>query len=179
MPISRTFHAENLRQSSNSAHLISTRPEVQGRHCSKSEYFSKQLDFVAAKNVNVLKQNTSEVSSGKSQPACELPNGASKFPKSLRLDPSVFSDEPHNQAPGLEPRKVDAKAEVPESTGCNQGLAGDFDRDGDVDLSDLNIYRNTFGQQGDNLLADADGDGKVGQSDYDIFSTNFGRTSPA
>ena len=54
-------------------------------------------------------------------------------------------------------------------------LAGDFDRDGDVDLDDLNIYRNSEGSTGKNLMADANKDGIINNLDRQILLNNFGK----
>lgn len=53
-------------------------------------------------------------------------------------------------------------------------LAGDFNADGVVDLSDYTIWRDRLGQMGRNLTADGNGDGTVDAADYQLWRNNFG-----
>ena len=57
---------------------------------------------------------------------------------------------------------------------------GDFDKDGDVDGSDLVIFSDAFGSSSGgpdyNPVADFDGDGYVDESDLAAFAAEFGRT---
>jgi hypothetical protein len=53
---------------------------------------------------------------------------------------------------------------------------GDYDRDGDVDDADYNVWRSTFGSASD-LRADANGDGKVDTADYVVWRKNYGATA--
>jgi hypothetical protein len=55
------------------------------------------------------------------------------------------------------------------------GLPGDFNHDGKVDMSDLPIWQTTFGQTG-NLDADANEDGVVDAADYTLWRDNLGRS---
>jgi len=55
-----------------------------------------------------------------------------------------------------------------------QGLSGDFNRDGLVDAADYTVWRNSLGQQGILLAADGSGNGSVGPEDYAIWKTSFG-----
>ncbi len=54
-------------------------------------------------------------------------------------------------------------------------LAGDFNRDGNVDAADYSVWRNSLGQTG--LVpysgADGDGDGTVEQDDYAVWKAHF------
>ena len=57
---------------------------------------------------------------------------------------------------------------------------GDFDKNGDVDGSDLVIFADAFGSSSGgpdyNPVADFDGDGYVDESDLAAFAAEFGRT---
>jgi hypothetical protein len=55
------------------------------------------------------------------------------------------------------------------------GLPGDFNHDGKVDMNDLPIWQTTFGQTG-NLAADANEDGIVDAADYTLWRDNLGRS---
>ena len=57
-----------------------------------------------------------------------------------------------------------------------QGIQGDLDADGDVDILTYNILTSNFGATGSNV-ADIDGDGYVDIFDYNILVENFGKTS--
>jgi hypothetical protein len=50
---------------------------------------------------------------------------------------------------------------------------GDYNRDGDVDDADYNLWRETFGSTGD-LRADGNGDGRVDAVDYIVWRKNLG-----
>lgn len=52
-------------------------------------------------------------------------------------------------------------------------LAGDYTRDGVVDLADYTVWADLFGQTGENLPADGNGDGSVGLPDYTIWADNY------
>ena len=58
-------------------------------------------------------------------------------------------------------------------------LAGDVNRDGKINLTDLSIFKNNFGKTGSavtNLLADITGDGKTNLLDLGVLKNSFGRT---
>jgi hypothetical protein len=55
------------------------------------------------------------------------------------------------------------------------GLPGDFNHDGKVDVIDLPIWQSTFGQTG-NQAADANEDGVVDAADYTLWRDNLGRS---
>ena len=63
---------------------------------------------------------------------------------------------------------------------CSDPCEGDFDRDGDVDGSDLAIFAADFGRtdcgSGATCEGDFDNDGDVDGSDLTIFAADFGRT---
>jgi hypothetical protein len=52
------------------------------------------------------------------------------------------------------------------------GFPGDYDLDGDVDLSDFGVLKQTFGQAGG--AGDVDGDGDVDLDDFAVIKANFG-----
>ena len=58
------------------------------------------------------------------------------------------------------------------------GIAGDFDGDNEVDLSDFVRFLDVFGGTATpaNSIFDLDGNGEIGLSDFVIFLDNFGRT---
>ena len=61
-------------------------------------------------------------------------------------------------------------------------LAGDVNRDGKINLTDLSIFKNNFGKTGSavtNRLADITGDGKINLLDLGVFKNNFGKTTSA
>jgi hypothetical protein len=60
--------------------------------------------------------------------------------------------------------------------GTNEGVAGDTNDDGVVDLTDLNNVRNNFGGTG---LGDTDGNGVVDLNDLNAVRNNFGASAPA
>ncbi len=51
-------------------------------------------------------------------------------------------------------------------------LAGDYDRDGDVDADDYNVWSASYGATGTGLGADGNGDGVVNAADYTIWRDN-------
>jgi hypothetical protein len=54
---------------------------------------------------------------------------------------------------------------------------GDYDGDGDVDTTDLGIWKGEFGDQGGGVAADGDGDGDVDGNDFLVWQRNV--TGPA
>jgi hypothetical protein len=56
------------------------------------------------------------------------------------------------------------------------GLQGDANFDGIVDIKDLNIVRNNFGRSGPSFLGDTNGDGRVNLYDLNDVRNNFGAT---
>lgn len=52
-------------------------------------------------------------------------------------------------------------------------LAGDYNRDGQVDLGDYTVWRDALGQSGTELLADGNADTTVDALDYDLWKSNF------
>jgi beta-glucanase (GH16 family) len=58
------------------------------------------------------------------------------------------------------------------------GVAGDYNSDGQVGAADYTVWRNSQGDVGIGLPADGSGNGSVGPEDYEVWKTNFG-TSPA
>ncbi|WP_197531196.1 PQQ-dependent sugar dehydrogenase [Posidoniimonas corsicana] len=58
-------------------------------------------------------------------------------------------------------------------------LAGDFNRDGQVDAADYTVWRDTLGDAGYLLAADADLNGVVDQADYAVWRENYGAPSNA
>ncbi len=57
-------------------------------------------------------------------------------------------------------------------------LAGDFNRDGKVDMSDYVVWRGTVGQSG-YFAADGNGDHVVDALDYNLWRSHYGQTSGA
>jgi hypothetical protein len=53
-------------------------------------------------------------------------------------------------------------------------IAGDYDGDGSVGLSDFAALRSSFGAAGANLNADGNGDGIVDLSDFALLRANSG-----
>jgi hypothetical protein len=53
-------------------------------------------------------------------------------------------------------------------------ISGDFNRDGQVDIADYTVWRDTFGQIGIHPAVDGDGDGIVTYADYTVWQSNFG-----
>lgn len=60
-----------------------------------------------------------------------------------------------------------------------QGLAGDYNQDGQVDAADFLVWRKTAGQAGPGLAADGNGDDMVGTADYALWQANYGLSTPA
>lgn len=60
-----------------------------------------------------------------------------------------------------------------------QGLAGDYNHDGQVDAADFVVWRHTSGQSGLALDADGNGDGTVDSADYSLWQANYGLSVPA
>jgi uncharacterized protein (DUF2141 family) len=58
-------------------------------------------------------------------------------------------------------------------------LAGDFNNDGKVDLSDFGILKENFGTGTTAAQGDANGDAKIDLTDFGILKENFGKTAPA
>jgi hypothetical protein len=60
----------------------------------------------------------------------------------------------------------------------SDGLPGDFNRDGAVDMADYIVWRKLSGETGD-LAADANEDNIVDADDYALWRANFGRSVTA
>ena len=58
------------------------------------------------------------------------------------------------------------------------GLAGDYNRDGNVDAADYVIWRDTLGSTVD-LRADGDGNGRISRADYVVWKDRFGDSTAA
>ncbi|WP_442485027.1 dockerin type I domain-containing protein [Aeoliella sp. SH292] len=56
-------------------------------------------------------------------------------------------------------------------------LPGDFNSDGQVNLADYTVWRDSLGQTGAGLAADGNGDSVVDARDYAEWKENFGRSS--
>ena len=54
------------------------------------------------------------------------------------------------------------------------GLSGDYNNDEIVDAADYTVWRDSFGQMGDDLPADGDNDDEVTVLDYDIWKAHYG-----
>ena len=59
------------------------------------------------------------------------------------------------------------------------GLPGDYNYDGQVDLVDFILWRESLGAEGVGLAADGNGDTVVDAADYGIWKSNFGLTISA
>ncbi|WP_425396041.1 metallophosphoesterase [Aeoliella sp.] len=57
-------------------------------------------------------------------------------------------------------------------------LAGDYNRDGSVNIADYDLWKSQFGQSGA-LTADGNGDGTVNLADYTIWRNNLGTAQQA
>lgn len=60
----------------------------------------------------------------------------------------------------------------------SDGLVGDFNRDGRVNLADYTIWRNSLGSSG-NLAADANEDNTIDAKDYQLWREHFGQSDDA
>ena len=100
----------------------------------------------------------------------------SKVETGIFLGPKNDNGEtsPTNGILPTDPAIVD---ELPQAQSTSQRLQGDVNNDGMVDLNDINAFRNSFGEKGDDLAADLDKDGIVGDSDLTIIRDNFGLTA--
>ncbi len=58
----------------------------------------------------------------------------------------------------------------------SDGLPGDYNRDGNVDMADFVVWRKSAGQSGD-LAADGNEDNIVDTDDYTLWSANFSRSA--
>lgn len=58
-------------------------------------------------------------------------------------------------------------------------LPGDVNRSGEVDLADLNLVRNHFGEVGERIEGDSDLDGDVDLADLNAVRNHFGQSLPA
>ncbi len=57
------------------------------------------------------------------------------------------------------------------------GVLGDYNKNGVVDLADYTVWRDALGQTGDGLVADGDFSGTVDIGDYQVWKDNFGATT--
>lgn len=57
------------------------------------------------------------------------------------------------------------------------GIAGDYNHNGVVDMSDYVLWRNTKGQTGAGLAADGNGDNVVDDADYSFWRARFGNVT--
>ncbi|WP_442483178.1 glycoside hydrolase family 44 protein [Aeoliella sp. SH292] len=57
----------------------------------------------------------------------------------------------------------------------SDGIVGDFNRDGVVNVGDYTVWRDSLGQSG-NIAADANEDNVVDFKDYDLWKSHFGTT---
>jgi arylsulfatase A len=58
------------------------------------------------------------------------------------------------------------------------GIPGDYNYDGVVNLADYNVWRDSLGSDGFNLAADGNGDNIVNGTDYEIWKSHFGTSTP-
>lgn len=58
------------------------------------------------------------------------------------------------------------------------GLTGDYNSDGQVNLADYTVWRDTLGSTTD-LAADGSGSGSIDTGDYQVWKTNFGNSTGA
>jgi len=63
--------------------------------------------------------------------------------------------------------------------GATELLLGDYNENGEVDLGDYNMWRDSLGQTGNFLSADGDGDFEITEADYQVWLSNYGNSSPA
>ena len=56
---------------------------------------------------------------------------------------------------------------------ATSSLPGDYDNDGDVDLSDYDVWKNSYGSSS-SLAADGNNDGVVNAADYSVWRDNLG-----
>jgi hypothetical protein len=54
--------------------------------------------------------------------------------------------------------------------------AGDYNRNGVVEVGDFVVWRKLLGQPNAPLVADGNGNGQIDEGDYDVWRTNFGRS---
>jgi hypothetical protein len=52
-------------------------------------------------------------------------------------------------------------------------IAGDYDGNGTVDAADYTVWRDSFGQGGNDLAADGDGSGWIDAADYEVWKQAF------
>jgi hypothetical protein len=78
---------------------------------------------------------------------------------------ALVSDIVLPDVPGQQPFTIRAVIE---------GLQGDTNFDGVVDLLDVNNVRNNFGKNGPSVLGDTNGDGRVNLQDLTDVRNNFG-----
>jgi len=92
-------------------------------------------------------------------------------PRSLfEIQGSVSGITPNGNPYGCQPGSPPAKSPTP-----IQILAGDLDKDRDVDIFDYNILIENFGNTNCGNIADIDGNCKVDIFDYNILVENFGK----
>lgn len=56
---------------------------------------------------------------------------------------------------------------------------GDYDQDGDVDTDDYALWKSSFGQTGEDLMADGNNDGVVNLADYTVWRDNLSAATAA
>jgi hypothetical protein len=59
-----------------------------------------------------------------------------------------------------------------------EGILGDYNRNGIVDVADYIVWRKTLGQTGTGLMADGDRDKEVDADDLDVWLQSFGESAP-
>ncbi len=57
------------------------------------------------------------------------------------------------------------------------GISGDYNADGTVNLADFTVWRDALGTSGLAPAADGTGDGQVTAADYNVWKANFGRSN--
>ena len=79
---------------------------------------------------------------------------------------------------GRPPLAINGPTLVLNQSGANQGVTGDFDGNGVVNVQDFLIFATQFGKtssdEGFDARMDMDGDGIIGVGDFLIFTSNFG-----